>query len=193
MSHALQARFYRYDKRLERELKSRIVDHLLRLTPEDRHMRFFAALNETAIRNYTEKLGEKDELFFTFKPDAELGYRVTGFLHVAKMSDDACEIGVSVDSNARGQGIATKLFDRAFLYVRATGYKKIYINCLSTNTAMQKIVAKYKLETFKDPDDPYTKTAIVEMKDGPSVFAYLQGLADDQIALFDLALSSTRL
>lgn len=60
MSHALQARFYRYDKRLERELKSRIVDHLLRLTPEDRHMRFFAALNWERVESL-DRRAEKME------------------------------------------------------------------------------------------------------------------------------------
>lgn len=188
-AHALQARFYRYDKRLEKQLKSKLVEHLTALSVDDRRMRFFAAINETAIQSYVDKLGKDDELFFTIKSLPGLDFKITGFLHVAKIDENSVEIGVSVDSTERGQGIATKLFDRAFLYVKSKGCKKIYINCLTTNVAMQRIVDKYKLTTTRDPDDPYTKTAVVEMKDSPDFYAYLKGLHQDQIALFDLALS----
>lgn len=62
---AIQARLYKHDKRIETKVKGWILDHLLRLSPEDRNMRFFAAVGESGLKSYIDKNGKGDEIFLT--------------------------------------------------------------------------------------------------------------------------------
>lgn len=183
---ALQARLYKHNKKIEKKLKGWIFEHLQRLSPDDRRMRFFITLSDDAIKNYLDKIRECDEIFLTM--DSIGGkIKVTGFLHIASLEDDAYEIGISVDEDQRKNGIASQLFDRAFMFLKARGCKKLYINCLSTNTAMQKIVRRYKMEVRRDVDDPTTSTAFIEMNPIGDFYSWLQGNNQDNIALFNLA------
>lgn len=183
---AIQAKYYRYNHKLEQSMKGWILEHLTRLSVDDRYMRFFSPYNDSALARYVDGIKETDELFLTMESEG-FKFRVTGFLHVAALGDDSFEIGVSVDADQRKNGIAASLFDRAFTFLKARGCKKLYINCLSINTPMQRIVSKYSMTVTRDPDDPSTRTAYAEMDNSPSVFAWLKGVQQDQIALFDLA------
>ena len=186
---AIQARLYKHDKRIETKVKGWILDHLLRLSPEDRNMRFFAAVGEAGLKSYIDKIGKGDEIFLTM--DTVGGkLRVTGFLHVAALGDDSFEIGVSVDADQRQHGIGSQLFDRALMFLRGRGCKKIYINCLSINKPMQKIVEKYKMESHRDPDDASLRVAYVMMDPRGDFFSLLKGNSQDHIALFNLAVKS---
>ena len=186
---AIQARLYKHDKRLEKKVKDWIFAHLCKLSPDDRRMRFFTPLSDTAIRNYIEKIRGEDEIFLTM--DTVGGdIRVTGFLHIASLGDSSYEIGISVDHDHRQHGIAGQLFDRAFIFLKAHGCKKLYINCLSTNTAMQKIVRRYKMEVHRDVDDPTTSTAFIEMDSRGDFYSWLEGNSQDNIALFNLAIGA---
>lgn len=185
---ALQARLYKHNKRLEKKLKGWILEHLCRLSLEDRQKRFFMSLNDSAMESYLNKISKDDEIFLTM--DTIGGIRVTGFLHVAALGDDSYEIGVSVDSDQRNTGIARQLFDRAFMFLKGRGCKKLYINCLSTNTAMKKIVAHYMMDVKRDPEDASTSIAYLEMDSRPNFYSWLEGNHQDNIALFNLAMGS---
>lgn len=176
-------------KRTREWTKPKVLDHLKRLSVEDRYTRFFSPSSDFALEQYVAKLSENDQLFVTLQAPKNVIF-VTGFLHAAKISDDEYEIGVSVDADQRKNGIASALFDRAFNYVRAKGCKRIYINCLSTNYAMRRIVDKYKIPTSVDPYDPSTKIGIMELEGRPDFYSYVQGIHQDQIAMFDLAIGT---
>lgn len=188
---AIQAKFYKHDKRIEAKVKKMILDHLTRLSQDDRRTRFFIALSDTALEGYVDKIRKEDEIFLTMDT---IGGRlkVTGFLHVASLGDDSYEIGVSVDSDQRQHGIACQLFDRAFIFLKAHGCKKLYINCLSTNTAMQKIVRRYKMDVKRDPDDSTTSIAYLEMNPESDFYSWLKGNSQDNIALFNLAINALK-
>ena len=186
---AIQAKFYKHDKRIEKKVKGWILEHLMRLSPEDRHMRFFAALGEAGLKLYIDKIRTEDEIFLTM--DTVGGQlRVTGFLHVASLGDNSFEIGVSVDADQRKNGIGGQLFDRALMFLKGHGCKKLYINCLTVNTPMQKIVKKYSMETHRDPDDSSVSVAYVEMDPKGDFFSLLKGNSQDHIALFGIAMKS---
>lgn len=188
---ALQAKFYKHDKRLEKKVKQWICEHLIRLSPADRQTRFFIALGDSSLVNYVDKIKKEDEIFLTM--DSVGGkMKVTGFLHVASLGDDSYEIGVSVDADQRQHGIARQLFDRAFVFLKAHGCKKLYINCLTTNTAMQKIVRNYKMDVKRDLDDLSTSVAYLEMDPKGDFYAWLKGNSQDNIALFNLAISALK-
>lgn len=188
---AIQAKYYRYNQSLNKAVKGWVLEHLMRLSPDDRYMRFFSPYNDSALARYVDGIKETDEIFLTMESEGfnTRRFKVTGFLHVAALGDDSFEIGVSVDADQRKNGIAASLFDRAFTFLKARGCKKLYINCLSINTPMQRIVSKYSMTITRDPDDPSTRTACAEMDNSPNVFAWLKGVHQDQIALFDLAFS----
>ena len=188
MTHAVQARLYKYDHLADKRLKSWILDHLKRLSADDRRMRFFSTLNDEGLEAYVESITKEDDIFLTMETHG-FSLRVTGFLHAAKLSNDSYEIGVTVDADVRRNGVAAALFDRAFTAIRAKGCKRIYITCLRTNAAMQRIVKKYELSPYRDPDGDFgTSSAVLEMKNShPDFYAFLLGLQQDQVALFDLA------
>ena len=186
---AIQARLYKHDKRIEKKVKGWILDHLMRLSVEDRNMRFFSALGEAGLKSYIDKIREEDEIFLTM--DTVGGkLRVTGFLHVASLGDNSYEIGVSVDADQRQHGIGSQLFDRAMMFLKGHGCKKLYINCLTINTPMQKIVKKYSMEAHRDPEDRSVTSAYVEMDPIGDFFSLLKGNSQDQIALFGIAMKA---
>lgn len=186
---AIQAKLYKHSKMLDKQLKGWIVEHLIKLSPEDRRMRFFHAVRDDGLKSYLDKISKDDEIFITM--DTISGsMKVTGFLHVAALGDGSYEIGVTVDADHRKSGIAGQLFDRALMFLKGNGCKKLYINCLSSNTAMQKIVKRYKMDVKRDKDDPTTSTAVVEMNQSADFYSWLKGSHQDHIALYDLLMGS---
>lgn len=120
--------------------RERITQHLLKLEPADRYLRFGYAANDEQIRRYAEQLDfERDEIFGIYNRRLEL----VAMAHLA-FSDDpshqACaEFGVSVLRKARGRGLGARLFERAAMHARNAGVKMVFIHALTENTAMLKI------------------------------------------------------
>jgi GNAT superfamily N-acetyltransferase len=114
--------------------RERIAQHLLRLEPDDRYLRFGYAASDAQIRRYAEQLDfDRDEIFGIYNRRLEL-------IAMAHLAFSECpehlqcaEFGVSVLKQARGRGLGARLFERAVMHAR---------NALSENTAMLNIARK---------------------------------------------------
>ena len=120
--------------------RERIAQHLLKLEPADRYLRFGYAASDEQIRRYAEQLDfERDEIFGIYNRRLEL----IAMAHLAFSEHpehkQCAEFGVSVLKHARGRGFGARLFERAVIHARNEGVNMVFIHALSENTAMLKI------------------------------------------------------
>ena len=123
--------------------RERIATHLLALEPQDRYLRFGYCATDQHIRSYVDQLDfERDEIFGVYNRRLEL--IAMAHLALAQHSghEQCAEFGVSVLSQGRGQGLGTRLFERATIHARNAGVDMIFIHALTQNRAMLNIVRK---------------------------------------------------
>jgi hypothetical protein len=108
--------------------------------------------------------------------------------HLAYLPADGngrtAEFGVSVLESARGQGIGSKLFERAAIRSRNTHVTMLYMHCLSRNSTMMHIAKKsgMKIEYAYGEADAFLS---LEPADQSSIIAEM---LQEQAAVFDYAL-----
>jgi RimJ/RimL family protein N-acetyltransferase len=174
---------------LVRELTSkdrpRLLAHFLALDENDRLLRFGQITPDHVIENYVRTIDfARDTVFGVF--DREL--KLIGVSHLAYLPEEGntrtAEFGVSVLERARGQGIGTKLFERAAIRSRNTRVTTLYMHCLSRNTTMMHIAKKagMKIEYAYGEADAYLT---LQPADQSSILAEM---LQEQAAVFDYAL-----
>lgn len=140
--------------------KDAIVDHLTRLNTGDRYLRFFAVLNDFALEKYVlETIDLVDDVGFGIFN----GKKLIAFAHLSPSADNkAAEIGISVDADARGKGLAARLVNRIVVYAKANNISTLYMSCLRENKIMQKIAKKAGMEVVVDHDEAIAKLHLEE-------------------------------
>ncbi len=120
--------------------KPAIIDHLLRLSPQDRYTRFFVTLSEDLIRKYvTERVNPaKDGTFGVYDGD-----KLVAFVHISNVDGEgrqrSAELGISINEGWRGQHIARALMQRAMVRCKAENITTLFMSCLSQNVKMQQL------------------------------------------------------
>lgn len=133
-------------RRLEREA---LASHFLALGPEDRRLRFGAALPDELVRAYVARIDfERDEAFAVTSHDL----RLLGVVHVA-FSEDAAELGLSVLPEARGLGVGNALFERAVMHLRNRGARTVFTHCLGENQAMMHLATKHGMRIVRSGEE----------------------------------------
>ncbi|HKT98735.1 MAG TPA: GNAT family N-acetyltransferase [Paraburkholderia sp.] len=165
--------------------RERLLTHFLALDTEDRLLRFGQAAPDHVIENYVRSMDfTRDTVFGVFDHQLQL----VGVGHLAYLPADGngrtAEFGVSVLESARGQGIGTKLFERAAIRSRNTHVTTLYMHCLSRNSTMMHIAKKsgMKIEYAYGEADAYLS---LEPADQSSIIAEM---LQEQAAVFDYAL-----
>jgi GNAT superfamily N-acetyltransferase len=120
-----------------------LLTHFLSLDVDDRLLRFGQAAPDLVIENYVRGIDfAHDTVFGVFDNQLQL----VGVGHLAYLPADSkgrtAEFGVSVLESARGQGVGSKLFERAAIRSRNTQVTTLYIHCLSRNATMMHIARK---------------------------------------------------
>ena len=64
--------------------------------------------------------------------------------------ENVAELGVSVSKSARGQGVGSRLFDRAAIHCRNSDVDTLYMQCLSSNQTMMHIAKKAGMEIKRE-------------------------------------------
>src|SRR6266702_4597561 len=147
---------------LVRELSStdreRLLAHFLALDEDDRLLRFGQIVPDHVIENYVRAIDfKRDTVFGVFNSQLQL----TGVGHLAYLPAEGdkrtAEFGVSVLESVRGQGIGSKLFERAAIRSRNTHVSMLYMHCLSRNSTMMHIAinAGMKIEYSYGEADAY--------------------------------------
>lgn len=115
-------------RELTAEDRERLLVHFLALGDEDRMLRFGQRVANHVIENYVRNIDYvRDTLFGVVNSEQHL----VGVGHLAcpaaNGGNRTAELGISVLEEARGQGVGTKLFERAAMRsrnVRVTTFKR---------------------------------------------------------------------
>lgn len=109
-------------------------DHLMRLNAADRRLRFGGPIGDDGIGRFVEKLKLRETRILAA---LDQSLRVIGAAHLAAGRHGTVEAAFSVDQDARGQGLGRALLDRAILWARNRGVRRLQLHFLSDNNALR--------------------------------------------------------
>ncbi|MGF6243306.1 MULTISPECIES: GNAT family N-acetyltransferase [Paraburkholderia] len=165
--------------------RERLLTHFLALAEDDRLLRFGQIVPDHVIENYVRAIDfTRDTVFGVFDNQLQL----VGVGHLAYLPAEGdkrtAEFGVSVLESVRGQGIGSRLFERAAIRSRNTHVTTLYMHCLSRNSTMMHIAKKagMKIEYAYGEADAYLT---LPPADQSSIIAEM---LQEQAAVFDYAL-----
>jgi RimJ/RimL family protein N-acetyltransferase len=145
-------------KALGKRDRRRMLKHFLALDEGDRLLRFGTVLPDEQIHVYVSKIDFKRDIVFGV---VSRGFQLVGVGHLAFAppipgraagSDKkrVAEFGVSVSKSARGQGVGSRLFERAAIHCRNNDIDTLYMQCLSSNRTMMHIAKKAGMEIKRE-------------------------------------------
>ncbi|CAH2787202.1 MAG: Histone acetyltransferase HPA2 and related acetyltransferases [uncultured Paraburkholderia sp.] len=165
--------------------RDRLLTHFLALDEDDRLLRFGQVVPDHVIENYVRAIDfTRDTIFGVFDDQLQL----TGVGHLAYLPAEGdkrtAEFGVSVLESVRGQGIGSKLFERAAIRSRNTHVSTLYMHCLSRNSTMMHIAKKagMKIEYAYGKADAYLTLPPADQT------SIITEMLQEQAAVFDYAL-----
>jgi RimJ/RimL family protein N-acetyltransferase len=121
---------------------SKLSDHLVRLTPEARSLRFMGGMHDVAVREHCERLNWLRTVVIGYLDAGVL--RAAAELHVASNHVPVlCEVAVTVETAWQGQGVATELVRRALGIARNRSARRAQISCFGDNYGIQRIARKF--------------------------------------------------
>lgn len=183
-------------KQLEERDRYRVRKHFLSLDKDDRLLRFGTVLPDQQVIAYVDKIDfERDTIYGVYNQVFKLV--AVGHLAFAPKQaagaeqvtskDKVAEFGVSVLAVARGQGIGSKLFQRAAMHCRNADVDTLYMQCLSSNQTMMHIAKKAGMEIRREygEADAYLKLP------PPSPGTVMQEAIEEQFATFDYTFKAT--
>ena len=140
--------------------RRRVLRHFMALDSNDRLLRFGSMLPDERVADYVGKLDFVNDIVFGVYNRV---FQLVGVGHLAFTSKAAhpdaihytdkekvAEFGVSVSKSARGQGVGTRLFERAAIHCRNTDVDTLYMQCLSSNRTMMHIAKKAGMEIQRE-------------------------------------------
>jgi RimJ/RimL family protein N-acetyltransferase len=178
-------------KELGERDRRRVRRHFLALDRDDRLLRFGSVLPDEQVEAYVAKLDFSKDIVFGVYSRV---FQLVGVGHLAFTSRDAhpdslhytdkekvAEFGVSVSKSARGQGIGTRLFERAAIHCRNSDVDTLYMQCLSSNRTMMHIAKKAGMEIRRDYGEADANLHLPP----PSPGSVLAEALEEQIAKID--------
>ena len=143
-------------KELGERDRRRILRHFLALDDSDRMLRFGSIIPDEQITKYVNKLDFKRDIVFGV---VNRVFQLVGVGHLAFAKADGgkpttkervAEFGVSVSKSARGQGVGSRLFQRAAIHCRNADVDTLYMQCLTSNQTMMHIARKAGMEIKRE-------------------------------------------
>jgi RimJ/RimL family protein N-acetyltransferase len=119
-----------------------LSEHLARLTPSDKSLRFMGAMSDEALQAHCDSI----DWFRT----VVIGFFDAGILRGAAELQVAgkglpmlYEVAVTVETAWQDQGVGTELLRRALLITRNRAARGLHITCFSDNYRIQHVAAKF--------------------------------------------------
>ncbi|WP_414832111.1 GNAT family N-acetyltransferase [Afifella sp. YEN Y35] len=113
-------------------------EHLCRLGPEARRMRFAGPVNDARIKNYVREAWDLDTTI--------LGYFVNGVIRgsaelhpLTKEWTGKAEAAFAIEEAWQGRGVGRALLARTFTLARNRGFRQLHLFCLQENRRMLKL------------------------------------------------------
>ena len=142
---------------LDSSAKQQVYEHLLRLSPDDRYLRFCITAGDSFIQRYVfEVMDLSRDLAFGAYSDGKL----VGLANIAIVSDTSCELAFSIDADFRGTGLARSLMKTAIARCRELGVTKLCMSCLRENRKMQALATSFGLNMTITYDEAYAELGV---------------------------------
>lgn len=136
-----------------------VYEHLLRLSPEDRHLRFCIGASDSYIHRY---VFEVMDLQRDYGFGAYIDGKLVGMAHIAVVGESSCELAFSIDAEHRGSGMARNLMRTAIAKCRELGVNKLCMSCLRENKKMQSLARSFGLSMTIDFNEAYAELGITK-------------------------------
>lgn len=166
-------------KTLGKRDRRRMLRHFLALDDADRLLRFGTVLPDAQIHAYVEKIDFSRDIVFGVVSRV---FQLVGVGHLAFADKQSvAEFGVSVSKPARGQGVGSRLFERAAIHCRNAGIDTLYMQCLSSNRTMMHIAKKSGMQIERDHGEADARLRLPP----PSPGSVMREAVEEQFALID--------
>lgn len=144
--------------------RSAIRNHLMRLSHEDRYLRFFATLNDSAIEHYAMDMIDLHNGCAFGAIDGN--GRLVGLAHAGaiktKDGKQQCEVGFSIDADVRSRGLSKLLMAQVLIYCQNHDVEKLCMSCLRENKRMQALARYFGLKMTIDFEEAYAELRFQE-------------------------------
>lgn len=128
-------------RKLDISERAEVRDHLLRLDPEDRRLRFLGSVDDAAIAAYGDTIFTSGVIALGCSVHGVL--RAVGELRYRMESGGLVgEVAITVERDWQNQGIGTEMLRRLIELARNRSIKTLHLYCLGDNTRMQVVVRK---------------------------------------------------
>lgn len=156
--------------------KPKIIEHLKRLSKEDRYTRFFASVSDYVIDQYVMSIDmSKSAAFGIFDEDI-----LIAFVHVSEPVDSVSELGISIDTDYRGVGLSQKLMDRVKVYCNTHNIKTLCMSCLYENKKMQNVARNAGMTVILDQEE-----AVAKLDCSPKPLDIIQEFQYQNVSIID--------
>jgi hypothetical protein len=136
----------------------KLASHFVGLTSGDRFLRFGWVATDVDIVAYVESLFvSAASVYAVAEPDGD----ISGVLHL-EFTKTGVNLGLSVSSWARNQGIGAFLLQRAGLLARTQGLKTLFVRNLRFNSAFQQLALRLGLKVACTPNAPIRRAKMPE-------------------------------
>ncbi|MFC0251048.1 GNAT family N-acetyltransferase [Massilia consociata] len=179
-------------KELGERDRRRILKHFLALDNHDRLLRFGSMIPDEQIIAYVNKLDFKRDIVFGVVSRV---FQLVGVGHLAFAPADkgkptskarVAEFGVSVSKSARGQGIGSRLFERAAIHCRNADVDTLYMQCLTSNQTMMHIAKKAGMQIKRE----YGEADAYLQLPPPSPASVMAEALEEQFAVIDYTMKA---
>jgi RimJ/RimL family protein N-acetyltransferase len=118
-------------------------DHLLRLDPDSRRMRFAHGVSDAFIEEYAKRMNQPGSLVYGHLVDGQ----VRGAAELRRLGDvwgEEAEAAFSVEKPYQDHGVGTDLMGHVVRAARNRSIRRLYMSCLAENSRMQAIAKKHE-------------------------------------------------
>jgi GNAT superfamily N-acetyltransferase len=172
-------------RKLQSSETDKFRDHLLRLDPNSRRMRFAHGVSDGFITNYAARIDDMGSIVFGFFVNGE----IRAAAELRKLGDTwgrEAETAFSVEGPFQDHGIGTDLMGRIIRTARNRGVQLLYMSCLAENVRMQAIARRYEADLKFE----YGEVVGEIIPETPNYFSLLEEAMEDRVgymmAVFDL-------
>jgi GNAT superfamily N-acetyltransferase len=180
-------------KELGERDRRRILRHFLLLDSSDRLLRFGHNVADEQVEAYVGKIDFAHDIvlgvynrLFQLVGVGHLAFLAAGAGSKATTKERVAEFGVSVSGTARGQGVGSRLFERAAIHCRNRDIDTLYMQCLSSNKTMMHIAKKAGMQIKRE----YGEADAYLHLPPPSPGSVMREALEEQAALIDYAVKA---
>ena len=136
----------------------RLREHLLRLSAEDRRLRFFAGVGDEYIADHCRRIDGLRAIVIGYFESGIL--RGAAELHLDKDFGDRAELAITVEGEWQARHVGTELLGNAITVAENRGVRTIEMICLLDNHRMQHVARKFTDRLVVDDDRAEAKVKV---------------------------------